>query len=314
MRVIVIGAGVIGLTCATRLLDEGFDVDVVARDLPEETTSAVAAAIWYPYLAEPVDKVTAWSATSYQRFIELGKTDPDTGIRMRWGTELHRLPQSAPEWAASVRGFQRVSPPPTGFRDAWRFETPVIDMAIYLDWLSRRITEAGGRITRMALPGMPNRAPLVVNCSGLAARSLVGDLDLTPVRGQVVRLSQVGLTEWLLDASAGGETSTYVVPRINDIVVGGTAQHGDWNRRPDADTAAEMLQHARALVPELAEAEVLTHRVGLRPSRSTIRLETEHTPDGTGIVHCYGHGGAGVTLSWGCADEVAAKVRNLVTT
>ena len=52
-RVIVVGAGVIGLSCAVRLLEAGHRVDVLARDLPRETTSAVAAAIWYPYRAWP---------------------------------------------------------------------------------------------------------------------------------------------------------------------------------------------------------------------------------------------------------------------
>jgi D-amino-acid oxidase len=52
-------------------------------------------------------------------------------------------------------------------------------------------------------------------------------------------------------------------------------------------------------------------RVGLRPARPAVRLETEGTPGGV-IVHCYGHGGAGVTLSWGCAEEVADVVARLL--
>ena len=56
-------------------------------------------------------------------------------------------------------------------------------------------------------------------------------------------------------------------------------------------------------MPELADARVVGHRVGLRPVRSAVRLEAEGR-----VVHCYGQGGAGVTLSWGCADEVAALV------
>jgi D-amino-acid oxidase len=54
-------------------------------------------------------------------------------------------------------------------------------------------------------------------------------------------------------------------------------------------------------VPELRDARVLRHKVGLRPARPAVRLER----DGD-VVHCYGHGGAGVTLSWGCAEDVAA--------
>ena len=63
-RVIVVGAGVVGLSCAVRLLEAGHRVDVVARDLPLETTSAVAAALWYPYRALPQDRVTAWSGSA----------------------------------------------------------------------------------------------------------------------------------------------------------------------------------------------------------------------------------------------------------
>lgn len=310
MRAIVVGAGVLGLSCATRLLQAGYDVDVIARDLPPETTSMAAAAIWYPYLAYPRDRVVAWSATTFEELRRLASDEPDSGVRMRWGTELLRDRQDDPWWRDAVPSFQRLAAPRDGFRDGWRFETPIVDMPTYLPWLAARVEDAGGRITRMALPALPNRAPLVVNCSGIASRSLVGDGSLTPVRGQVVYVSQVGISEWLMEES-DEVLPTYVVPRLHDIVVGGTAQHGDWNRRPDPDLAARILDRARALLPELAEANVLGHRVGLRPARPTVRLETEQSPDGGLVVHCYGHGGAGVTLSWGCADEVVERIRAL---
>jgi D-amino-acid oxidase len=71
-------------------------------------------------------------------------------------------------------------------------------------------------------------------------------------------------------------------------------------------TGRAIVDRCVALVPELAGAPVLGQRVGLRPSRhGGPRLEAELAPDGWRLVHNYGHGGAGVTLSWGCADEVA---------
>lgn len=302
MRAIVVGAGVIGLSCATRLLEAGYDVDVIARELPVETTSAAAAALWYPYLAQPRERVTVWSDVTYREFRRLAAEEPDSGVRMLWGVELLKEPTSPPPWYEAVQGFEHVDPP-NGFHGAWRFRTPIVDMSLYLPWLAKRFERAGGRITRMALSALPNRAPLVVNCSGLAARSLVSDESLRPVRGQVVYLSHVGLEEWLIEESDAARP-TYVIPRVNDIVVGGTAQEGDWNRRPDPAVAEQILRRARALVPALDSAEVIGHRVGLRPVRPTVRLESERTPDGSPVVHCYGHGGAGVTLSWGCADEV----------
>jgi D-amino-acid oxidase len=122
----------------------------------------------------------------------------------------------------------------------------------------------------------------------------------------VVRLSQIGLDTVWLDAS--GVTPTYVVPRSADIVVGGTDEEGSWELRPDPATAADIMARATALVPSLATARVLGHRVGLRPGRGSVRLERQERRRASPVIHCYGHGGAGVTLSWGCAEEVAALV------
>jgi len=122
-----------------------------------------------------------------------------------------------------------------------------------------------------------------------------------PVRGQVLYLEQVGLDRWWLD----GAGPTYAVPRTHDIVVGGSDEEGDWSRTPSPQSATDILDRATRLVPALRGAKVLRQKVGLRPVRPAVRLE--RTGD---VVHCYGHGGAGVTLSWGCADEVVALVAN----
>jgi D-amino-acid oxidase len=297
-RVVVVGAGVLGLSCALRLLQAGHRVDVLARDLPLETTSSVAAAIWYPYLAFPQDKVTAWGKTAYAEFARLADQGAD-GVVMRRGTELLHESTPDPWWIDAVPALDRVeSRPPYG--DAWSFLAPVIDMPRYLTWLAGQVTGAGGTITRMALGSLPE-APLVVNCSGLGARGLAGDPTSTPVRGQVVVVEQFGLDEWWL----AEDGPTYVIPRTNDVVLGGTDDAGEWSRTPSPDTAADILRRATELVPAGAGARILQHRVGLRPARPTVRLERVGA-----VVHCYGHGGAGVTLSWGCADEVRDLVNN----
>lgn len=81
-----------------------------------------------------------------------------------------------------------------------------------------------------------------------------------------------------------------------------------WDQSPDPRTAERILADATAAMPEIANVEVRDHKVGLRPARPTVRLEREGR-----IVHCYGHGGAGVTLSWGCATEVVALVSGQLT-
>lgn len=300
MRVLVIGAGVAGLTVGVTLAEAGHQVDVLARELPQETTSAVAAAIWYPYLAEPAERVLAWSRHSKTVFEQLAET-PATGVVLSRGTELLRSQSSDPWWIEAVPDLRRLVDTPAPYADGWSFTTPVIEMPVYLEWLRRRLEDAGATLTRMALPALPDRAGLVVNCAGLGARMLADDPSVYPVRGQVVRVSQVGISEWMLDEAG----ITYIVPRSHDVIVGGTEERGDWNMRPDPAVAEQILLRASALVPEIADAEVLGHRVGLRPARPEVRLELDERDDHS-VIHCYGLGGAGVTLSWGCAAEVAA--------
>jgi len=302
-RVIVVGAGVVGLTCALRLLEAGHRVDVVARDLPRETTSAVAAALWYPYRALPQDRVTAWAATSYAAFDALARTDPESGVRMVSGTQVFAGAAPEPWWAPAVPALERTRDVPAGWSEGLRFTSPVADTSVYLDWLAGRIEAAGGTITRLNLGALPDEG-LVVNCSGLGARLLGGDRTVVPVRGQVVYVEQFGLDRWWLDASA----PTYVLPREHDVVVGASDVEAEWSRTPDPAVTEEILDRAAQLVPAVRDARVLRHKVGLRPVRPAVRLERVGD-----VVHCYGHGGAGVTLSWGVADEVVALVERRPT-
>ena len=276
---------------------------MVARDLPLETTSSVAAALWYPYRAYPFERVTAWAATTYGELARLAD-DERTGVSVVTGTEVLRTASAPPWWAAAVPELRAPTELPAGYASGWTFEAPVVEMPVYLRWLVARVESLGGTVTRMALAGLPDLAEVVVNAAGLGSRLFATDGSVLPVRGQVVYVEQVGLDRWWLDS--GGPT--YVVPRSEDIVVGGTEEEGSWDPVPDEAVAKDILARARELVPELRRAKVLGHRVGLRPARPTVRLEAVNAPTGERVVHCYGHGGAGVTLSWGCADEVADLV------
>lgn len=309
MRVLVVGAGVIGLTVGVRLAEAGYDTHVLGRELPLETTSAVAAALWYPYRIDPIDRVLPWSIASLREF-ETIAADDESGVELRRGTELLRHETPDPWWSPAVPDLKRIAPVPPHYRDAWTFVAPVVEMPVYLGWLQSRFERAGGVVTRMSLGALPDpvlaggHRTVVVNCSGVGARALCGDRVTMPVRGQVVRLAQFGLDEWTLDADG----PTYVIPRSTDVVVGGTDDEDNWDRRPDQLTARAILDRAAELVPGVAGATVLGHRVGLRPARPAVRLESETMPNGGTRVHCYGHGGAGVTTSWGCADDVLALV------
>lgn len=301
-RVIVVGAGVIGLSCAVRLLEAGHRVDVVARDLPLETTSSVAAAVWSPY-SQPQEHVVRWARAAYDAFAALCE-DESAGVVMRTGTELFRHDGGDLWWRDALppdAGPDRETSLPPGYASGLTMRTPVVEMPVYLRWLSARVEELGGTISRMNLSALPTGDALVVNASGIGARLLGGDPTVAPVRGQVVLVEQVGIDHWWIDA----ETPAYVVPRSRDVVLGGTAVAGEWSRTPDAATAEAIVAAAAELEPRLAGARILRHKVGLRPGRPTVRIERDE-----GVIHCYGHGGCGVTVSWGCADDVVDLARD----
>jgi D-amino-acid oxidase len=312
-KVIVVGAGVSGLSCAHELLRAGLHVEVWARDEPGNTTSVVAAAFWYPYRVDPPDRVNPWARRSYERFAELTEISP-SGVRMREAIELFVDPVPSAPWGEGLLDFRRASPfeLPPGRRDGFLFKAPVIETPIYVPWLATQVRNRGGTFRPRVLTDLGpalDAADIVVNASGLGARELVGDRDLYPVRGQVVSIAQPGIARVTIDEHGPGGIA-YIVPRSGDVVLGGTADEGVEELGTDPATSAGIRARCAKLDPRIESAEVVGAKVGLRPCRSEVRLELEPLDDGRCIVHDYGHGGAGVTLSWGCAEEVAKLVQD----
>lgn len=304
-----------GLSVGVRLCEAGCDVELLARERGPRTTSAVAAAIWYPYKAGPAAQVAAWSRAGYAVFAELSR-DARTGVTLRGGIELLPASERDSAWRSEVAGLRaaRAEELLPGYDHGWVFQAPVIEMPIYLAWLERRFLELGGRLVEREvrdLSALEGRAELVVNCTGLAARELCGDRALVAVRGQVVRVARAsGASERFLLDDYNPSGVTYVVPRSRDLVLGGSAEEGREDLAVDAAESAAIVARCAALEPALARAAVLSVGVGLRPYRPAVRVERE--PLGRAwLIHDYGHGGAGVTLSWGCAAEVARLAREV---
>jgi D-amino-acid oxidase len=303
--VAVVGGGVVGLTCALELARAGHRVRVHTADPVGATTSAVAAALWFPYRAAPAADVLRWAATSLDVLRYLAE-NPSTGVAMVPGTVLHRSPEPDLWWAPAVPGHRPATREelPAGVLAGTRCTLPVVHMDRYLPWLLAACDDAGvavvgGRVR--SVDDVPGEA--VVVAAGLGSGALLDDGTGYAVQGQVVRLADPGLPGWLLDEENPAGL-TYVVPRGSDVVCGGTAVEGATGTDPDPAVEAAVLERARALVPELRDAPVLSRAVGLRPARPTVRLE-RLLHGGRPVVACYGHGGAGVTLSWGCAGHVA---------
>jgi D-amino-acid oxidase len=357
-RVLVIGAGVSGLTSALCLLRKGFEVTVIADRLAPEVTSVVAGALWewppavcgYHHDQVSLSRSKSWSATSYRMFTELA-ADNTTGVFLRPVTFYfkHRIEddpgtsQKIAELKTVVRHFRHDSEliaangvsPTLGLRDAYTYLAPMIDTDVYMRWLEAEVRGAGGRVLELRLHGLLRDrasalaheydASAIVNCAGLGAGELAGD-RVYPLRGALIRVRNDGsriprVVQAHCVAHNGADDErgfVFIVPRgDNMLVLGGIAEPDEASLDiglHNYEPIRAMYDRCCQLMPVLEDAEidaVEPVRVGLRPIRPrNVRLEVE---DNTRIVHNYGHGGSGVTLSWGCALEVADSVENLVS-
>ena len=357
-RVLVIGAGVSGLTSTLCLVRSGYHVTVVADRLAPRVTSVVAGGVWewppavcgFHQDQVSLNRSKVWSASSYETFTELA-SDTVTGVFLRPATFYFKHPidddprerQKVAELSGSVRQF-RHDPglivandinPALGLCDAYTLLAPMIDTDVYMRWLEAEVRRAGCDVIERKLDGLLREAEerlahdyhvgAIVNCAGLGAGELAGD-PVYPLRGALIRVHNDGkLMPRVTQAhcvSHNGSASEpgfiFIVPRGDDMLVLGGLAEPD---KASLDIGLHNYEPIRAMyrrccefMPALANAEIDAAepvRVGLRPVRPrNVRLETE---PGTRIVHNYGHGGSGVTLSWGCALEVVERVENLMT-
>ncbi|MBV9792588.1 MAG: FAD-dependent oxidoreductase [Actinobacteria bacterium] len=314
----VLGAGVVGLTTAITLAEAGWRVSVRTASPPGATTSAAAGAVWGPVTVGPPGRCRDWARTGLDVLRDLAR-DPAAGIMTRSGQELSRVPASPPAWADLLDELhvysERELPP--GFAAGWRYRAPVVSMPVYLDYLVARLEQAGVKIDVNPITSLTEvadgadgafPAPVIVNCTGVAARQLVPDPAVHPIRGQVVIIANPGIEEFYIDHSTPGTDLIYLFPHQDTVVLGGTMADGDWDTEPRPAVAERILAGCAAAEPRVRDAPVVAHRVGLRPARPEVRLEAEPLGDGRVLWHNYGHGGGGVTISWGCAREIAAEL------
>ena len=224
--------------------------------------------------------------------------------------------------------------PAAGMRDAYQHVAPMIDTDSYMGWLMGQVRRAGCAVVQGRINGLLSRnerylealfgVECIVNCSGLGALELADD-DMYPLRGALIRVRNDGASmppvlKAHCVAHEQGSTEqdmVFIVPRGRaTLLLGGLTEPHQWSLDLDLQTygpAQEMLRRCRDFLPALAGAELDPDeplRVGLRPfRRDNVRVERE---PGTYVIHNYGHGGSGVTLSWGCAREVVGLVKEAI--
>jgi len=309
----VIGAGVSGLSVGILLLRKGYAVTIHAKEFSPNTTSDVAAAIWVPFHCGPADKVPGWAADTFAYFKREIVPDPESGCFPEKLVSYFKEPESDPDWASLVN-LKRISNNnlPAGFVDGYEFDSLMMDSRLYMPYLTKLFTDLGGILiqeTVLDISQFLKNHPITVNCSGLGSRVLFNDTKVYPSRGQVMRIQKTSLLEAVC-YNKTSEDLVFVMPRTEDMILGGTAQDNDWRTDMDPADNERMLVASHEIGVPVDPASVIETKIGFRPARDEIRLEVEKLGNSY-VIHNYGHGGGGYTLSWGCAMEVVKLIQDI---
>lgn len=261
----VLGAGAVGLATAGLLQLRGASVTIYAAALPPDTTSNIAGAQWFPFFAFGPgalvggfrDQFLAAARFSYRWFQSL--VGPAYGVRWMTNYSLSDTPYAHEDGLTGLQSPIRELLPELADlpRDAHpfdavyvrRFDTMMIEPAIYLDAVLRDVRLAGGSIvvrrfeTTADLAALPE--PTIVNCTGLGARKLFGDDELTPVKGQLTMLLPQPEVDY---AVMHGDL--YMFSRRDGILLGGTHEKGVFTLEPDLAAKQRILAgHAQLFAP-----------------------------------------------------------------
>ncbi len=254
----VIGCGVIGLSTARLLQLRGYRPTIYAKALPPATTSNMAGGLWEPVSLYDDERVTPQFRAQYEAAARFSfryfQWLAGERYAVRW-MPLYSLsthgPHAAPPPADPASAVEPLYP---GARQLPAAENPfatpfahvrysmLIEPAAYLSELMRDFQLAGGRIVVRAFAEPRELAalaePLLFNCTGLGARELFGDAELTPIRGQLVAI----LPQPEIDYMTLGPNNCYMFPRRDGIVLGGSFDRGVENLEPDAAITERILR------------------------------------------------------------------------
>ncbi|WP_026951291.1 FAD-dependent oxidoreductase [Algoriphagus mannitolivorans] len=313
-KVTVVGSGIIGLTAAIALQESGFTVRILAKDQWESTLSRKVGAVWFPYAIEPKDKSSLWAATAYHRY----KSEEGIAAGVSFIPFLNAYTdEKKEEWVNELpKGTVRKATQeelPMGMEKGFIAEVPLAEPPLYLPYLLEKFLAQGGTFEQKTISSLSELAALdgwVINCTGLGAKIICKDRDLHPMRGQILRVEKLDVPSFA-DPTRKGALS-YIIQRSQDCVIGGTDYEDDWNEEIDPEDTTRILTRLKGFGIN-SDPKLLEIIVGLRPKRSAVRFEFD--PDFPNVFHNYGHGGAGFTVAWGCATELAeilkkAQMRN----
>lgn len=310
-KVSIVGAGVIGLSTAILAQEKGYAVTIVTADDPLKTTSIKAAASFKP--SEVVYNALAhkFIFPSFERFQHVKKAvGSATGVWLHTLWEVFSNNRKEERYLSVMRDVQMVKRPkvPGGYESGWKYTTFFIDTSVYIPWLINQFSANGGSIQKLRSPFSDmtelTRLPsdIIINCTGYGAKKLCRDDLVVPIKGQILVIGKIK-QKWSINADG-----FYIYPRTHDTILGGTYEWGVEDERVEGGATYLIQKGNMRILPTIMKRKILRSYVGIRPYRKrTIRIAKEDR-DGKRIIHQYGHGGAGVTLSWGSAEHALSLI------
>lgn len=309
--VTIVGAGVIGLSTGIRLAEHGHTVRTVTADEPTATSSMAATGMVGLAFAQPMDRVPGWERATIAEMDTIRTDGVDAGVRIERCLLGSRSSDARPPGIDRWPGYRTARPDelPTGFPHGFWLDMTVVDMSRYLPYLVDRYRAASGVIEIGRVESFDDLAgDVVVNCSGIGSRALTGDDTLTGQWGMHTVVDNPGLDFCFMEGPPGQAEWVAWMPHGDKVLIGGIIDDDTHHPTPDLDTGTRLHAAAGAVEPRLAEAPIVGYTSGIRPARPAVRVEEEPRASGRRLIHNYGHGGLGVTLSWGCAEDVIALV------
>lgn len=309
-KIAVIGAGISGLSTAWLLDKSLYDVTVIAAAFSPDITSNKAAAFWFPYHIRNDNRGIRWCRESYTAYTQFSENN-DTGVSMQTLVKVLRkgIEDSEENWIEflpdGICNISKGNDTDQQYDIVYEVTVPLIETQIFLPWLMEKLKLDGVTFIQekiKSLHAINHLYDFVFNCTALGSRLLCDDETIIPVRGQVGLLApDVSPSIFYLD----NETPLYIVPRKDAIIIGGTYEENISSDTTEPGVIQQLLNNAYHVFPHLKQQQVLGSWAGLRPVRPTVRVEHE---SGTNIIHNYGHGGSGFTLSFGTAKEAVSLI------